>query len=227
VYQAPTGRAEDARTLLHSTSRDLVDWSAPVDFAASVLDPALRNIDGALAHHGGRFFLGWKSVQSFLVTRSAGPELDGRWLEPLPVDARLRFGPSSMSHAWAENFQFLQLDGAWHMVATARAPGLPLSRHVYTGSHEPHLYLMDGSGEELADWTRWICKRRLEIPQEDWNRGMHANSAFLADWREHDGHFYLFYAGSQDHERFGGRGHAKLGVARSRDLVRWEVPQGR
>ena len=44
------------------------------------------------------------------------------------------------------------------------------------------------------------------------------------DWRERDGHFYLFYAGSNDGERFSGRGHAKIGVARSTDLKTWTLP---
>lgn len=221
VFQAPTGRSG---TLMLSTSRDLVAWTPPVDLGPRLLDPAVRNIDGALARDGTHFYLGWKRDQSFFVTRSAGADLDGRWVEPQPVDARLRFGPSSLSHAWAENYQFLRIDGAWHMVATARASGLPVSRHPYTGSHEPYLYLMDGGGQSLADWTRWICKRELLVPREDWNPAMHANSGFLADWREHDGHFYLFYAGSADHERFGGRGHGKIGVVRSRDLVHWAPP---
>ncbi len=223
TFQA-AGDGERAAILKLSTSPDGTDWSPPVDLAPELLDPAERNIDGALARHGGRFFLGWKRDQSLLVTRSAGPELDGRWSPPLHAAAPLAFGPSPLGHEWAENYQFLRLDGAWTMIATARRPGFPLSRHEYTGSHEPYVYTMDGSGRQLEDWTRWRCKRLLEVPTEDWNRAMHANSAFLADWRAHDGYFYLFYAGSNDHTSFDRRGHGKIGVARSRDLVRWRVP---
>lgn len=224
TFQAPSGGGERARILQLTRSRDLVDWSPPRALGPELLDPAERNIDGALARHGDRLYLGWKRDQSLYVTRSLGPELDGRWEMPRPADAILAFGPNSVTHDWAENYQFVAIDGRWHMVATARAPGFPMSRHEYTGSHEPYLYTMDGDGGDLEDWTRWRCKRRLAIPQEAWNPAMHANSAFLADWREHDGHFYLFYAGSADHTSFDRRGHGKLGVARSRDLVHWSVP---
>jgi hypothetical protein len=227
VFQSPPqppgegGVSARARVLYRSESRDLVDWSAPVEIEIAGLDRAERNIDGALARHGDRAVLGWKREQSFVVAESAGPWSFGR---ARPVAGELRFGPSSLSHAWAENFQFLDVDGAWLLIATARAPGLPFTRHVYTGSHETYLYQMRGRGDATVDWTRWHCKQHVEIPHEDWNRAMHANSGFLADWRAHDGHFYLFYAGSADHDRFEGRGHAAIGVARSRDLVHWSVP---
>jgi hypothetical protein len=51
-----------------------------------------------------------------------------------------------------------------------------------------------------------------------------ADCAFLADWRQYDGYFYLFYAGSDDGDSFQLRGHGKIGVARSRDLVEWRAP---
>ena len=224
TFQRRSAHEGGATGLYFSTSRDLVSWSPARELGPEIVDPALRNLDAALARHGGHFILGWKRVQSFVVTRSLGPELDGRWLEPLPVTAPLKFGPNSLSHDWAENFQFLEIDGRWHMVATAKAPGIPFSRHIYTGSHESYLYTMDGSGDALEDWTHWRCKRLLEVPQEDWNQAMHANAGYLADWREHDGHFYLFYAGANDHESFERRGHGKIGVVRSRDLVHWKLP---
>lgn len=53
-----------------------------------------------------------------------------------------------------------------------------------------------------------------------------ANAAFLCDARPVDGYYYLFYSGSTETLLFNGRGHAKVGVARSVDLVDWEVPPG-
>ncbi|MFP4107096.1 MAG: hypothetical protein ACLFVU_13565 [Phycisphaerae bacterium] len=65
-----------------------------------------------------------------------------------------------------------------------------------------------------------------------------SNAPFLCDWREQDGHFYLLYAG-KNHERaneFRGTGDAtvtgkgwprgwnRLALARSKDLLNWEVP---
>ena len=53
----------------------------------------------------------------------------------------------------------------------------------------------------------------------------HANSAFLCVASRQPGHFsYLLYAGSDELTQFGGWGHAKIGVARSTDLVHWQVP---
>jgi hypothetical protein len=219
VWQAESGRGEDARILRVATSPGLVDWSAPRELAPQLLDPALRNIDGALARHDGYFYLGWKRVQDFYVTRSIDRALDGRWLPAQPASA---------AGAWAENFQFLSIDGVWHMVATAWDPRLYRCTErpefiVYTCNHEPFLYRMDGDGSRLEDWTRWVDKRFLDVPFEGWNTIMHANSAYLADWRRYDGHFYLFYAGANDGDSFDLRGHGKIGVARSRDLIEWRV----
>ncbi len=52
----------------------------------------------------------------------------------------------------------------------------------------------------------------------------HANSAFLCVGPQ--GEDYLTYAGSTELTQFGGWGHARIGVARSSDLVHWEVPPG-
>lgn len=217
VFQVESPAGGSARTLAGSVSTNLVDWSPPEPVAAEVMDPSLRNIDGAVAEHGGYLYLGWKRVQEFFVTRR--PLLGAGW-EP-PIEA-------SAAGAWAENFQFIEIDGAWRMVATGYDPLLfRCTGHptwiTYTCNHEPFIYRMDGSGDDLQDWTRWVDKTHLQIPFEDWNPAMHANSAFLADWREHDGYFYLFYAGSLEGDRFELRGHGKIGVARSRDLVEWRV----
>jgi hypothetical protein len=217
VFQRSTPAGGDVLAL--STSADLQNWTTPVALAPDVMSPALRNIDGALAERDGYFYLGWKRIQQFVVTRSVERALDGQWL---PARA------ASAAGEFAENFQFLAVDGAWRLLATGRDPGpyrcdKPIYA-FYTCDHEPFLYRMDGDGSDLDHWTRWVDKTYLHIPFEDWNTVMHANSAFLADWRQHDGYFYLFYAGSDDGDSFQLRGHGKIGVARSRDLVEWRVP---
>ncbi|GIW40929.1 MAG: hypothetical protein KatS3mg076_1506 [Candidatus Binatia bacterium] len=210
-----------AATLWVSTSEDLREWSPPRELAPELLDPTLRNIDGALAEEGGYFYLGWKKVQSFVVTRSVDPVLDGRWLPERPAVA-------GEEGEFAENFQFIEIDGTWRLLATGRDPGPYRCEEpayaIYTCDHEPFLYRMEGDGTELEHWTRWVEKTHLEVPFEEWNTVMHANSAYLADWRRYDGHFYLFYAGSSDGKSFELRGHGKIGMARSRDLEHWEVP---
>jgi hypothetical protein len=72
----------------------------------------------------------------------------------------------------------------------------------------------------------------LAVPAETWNTGPGLNSvnfeeadgAYLCDARSIDGHFYLFYFGANELTSYGGWGHTALGVARSRDLIRWQVP---
>ena len=221
VFQGPTGVTNDARVLRYATSTDLVEWEPPADLAPDLLDPAKRNIDGALAEHDGYFYLGWKQVQQFYVTRSVDRVLDGRWL---PARRASAGGPNE----FAENYQFIRIDDHWRMVATGHDPGPYRCDNpafiIYTCNHEPFIYSMDGAGNDLDDWTRWIDKTHLQVPFAAWNTVMHANSAYLADWRAYDGYFYLFYAGSTDGDRFDLRGHGTIGVARSRDLVEWRVP---
>ncbi len=201
------------RNLFYSTSLDLEDWTPSIQ-----LNPALklnaRRIDGALAYESGFYYIGYKSRQRFRVARSEGPELDGNWLPSKSASA---------GGGWAENYQFIKIDGQWFMIATARDPEKPIDTG-YTASHESFIYMMDGDGSVYRHWTRWVDKRQLKVPCEDWNRAMHANSAYLCDWRNHDGYFYLFYAGSNDHTSFDRRGHGKIGVIRSRDLENWNVP---
>jgi hypothetical protein len=82
----------------------------------------------------------------------------------------------------------------------------------------------------------------LVIPGQSWDSGPglssvnfeHANSVFLCDARTAtapatgndaaDGYYYVTYAGSDELTRFGGWGHAEIGIARSTDLVHWQVP---
>jgi hypothetical protein len=173
-----------------------------------------RHIDGAFAVDGGYVYLGYKRWQTFYITRSPRPVWEGQFLPPVQASA---------GGEWAENFQFLNIDGQWRMLATARDPQQS-DGGGYTASHEPFLYTMEGRGEILADWARWHNKRQLIVPSEEWNSVMHANSGYLCDWRAGDGYFYLFYAGAADSTSFEGRGHGKIGMARSTDLETWHVP---
>jgi hypothetical protein len=78
----------------------------------------------------------------------------------------------------------------------------------------------------------WSTGQQLSVPDESFNSGTgvssvgyeHANSAFLCVGP--GGEDYLTYAGSTELTQFGGWGHARIGVARSTDLVQWEVPPG-
>ena len=72
----------------------------------------------------------------------------------------------------------------------------------------------------------------LVIPGQSWDSGHglssvdyeHANSVYLCDAHAADGEYYVTYSGSDELTHFGGWGHAKIGIARSTDLVHWQVP---
>jgi hypothetical protein len=211
VYQSEDPTRD--RRLFWSESTNLRDWTRGKPLAPT-FRPKERLIDGALAWHDSFFYLAGKATQQFWVSRAKS--MDGPWDEPIQAGA---------DGEWAENFQFLNIDGVWRMVATGRQPAdwKPRGGGTYTGSHEPYIYKMEGPGTSLEHWSKWTNRTLLSVPFEKWNTVMHANSAFLCDWRQHDGWFYLFYAGSTDDQRFAKRGHGKIGVARSRDLATWYV----
>jgi hypothetical protein len=232
-------RAEDSLAqLLHTTSHNLRQWTSPQRLVdpTQVLplppgQPVPSLIDGALAKEGKHFFLGfkWRQQQTFHVTRSQSAVLNGQWRQARRALAGTD-DPTDLILGFAENYQFLKIDKVWRMVATGRDPEgfrcgtADLRLYIFACSHEPFIYTPDGDGTALAHWTRWRRKTRLRIPYEDWNPIMHANAAFLADWRAYDGFFYLFYAGAVDGLSFELRGHGKIGVARARDLIHWRLP---
>lgn len=211
VFQSEDAKRD--RRLFWSQSKNLYEWS-PMHELAPTFRAAERLIDGALAFHNGFYYLGGKATQQFWVSRAKS--LEGPWAEPIQATA---------DGDWAENFQFIRIAGKWRMVATGRVPAgmRPRGTGSYTSGHEPWIYEISGTGDALQDWARWTSKQHLNVPFEDWNKLVHANSAYLCDWREQDGWFYLFYAGSNDDTTFAKRGHAKIGVARSKDLVNWHV----
>jgi hypothetical protein len=121
---------------------------------------------------------------------------------------------------WFENYQFLEIDGKWHVLGTR----IPV--------HVPELWRLDGNPADPKAWLKWTKVRDLTVPGEAWNSGgkvagidfERANSAYLFDNRVVDGYFYLFYAGSTELQTNAGRGWSKIGVARSNNLENWSVP---
>jgi hypothetical protein len=188
-------------------------WSAPVRLIPGIFEEE-RTIDGALAHTRDGLFLLFKRGAHTAVEQHDGlawspsGSPDGPWSYVGETDL-----------PWSENFQFHSIDGTWHVLLTE----IPI--------HRPALYRLAGDPADPESWRHWTLVRQFDVPQEEWNRGetpgvTHetANSAYLCDARRLDGYWYLFYAGSTELTTFEGRGHAKIGVARSKDLERWEVP---
>jgi hypothetical protein len=215
----------NGREIFLSISSDLDLWSTPVQLTMDLVADA-PIIDGALGFDGTRFVLGFKDRrrQTFHVARASKAMLDGHWDPPLRALASV----DDPIEGFVENYQFVPIDGTWRLVATGRDPDPyrcsdPVFA-LYTCDHEPFIFTIGGDPTAFASWTAWTHKRRLRIPFEPWNRVMHANTGYLVDWRAYDGFFYLSYAGSDDGDAFELRGHGKIGLARSRDLVHWRLP---
>lgn len=222
VFQQRNPGAPEIARLFLSTSPDLLSWTPRAEIGTNVL-PGLSIIDGALArvHDRTHLLLKWRVEDRPWLAITSTDDLTAHW----DLDGRLVADTEHPFHGFAENGQFIEIDGRTRMLATARDPEGFRCTSIYTCSHEPFLYdFARGDGRDPSDWFDWRHKAFLWIPYESWNTVMHANTGFLADWREHDGFFYLSYAGANDSESFQGRGHGKIGLARSRDLMHWRLP---
>jgi hypothetical protein len=206
TYQTPTGL--DYRT---SANASLTSWSP-----AHPLGPGLdqRMIDAALAFTGHGVILGFKagtSTQHFEVA----------WAPSLTGTFHLVGQPDiSVYNDTVENYEFLTVGGKWTLVATSNTLDQPF---IFT--------LAAGDPATPSSWLHWSTGRELQIPSQPFNSGPgissvgyeHANSAFLCVGP--GGEDYLTYAASTELTRFGGWGHARIGLARSTDLTTWQVPQ--
>jgi hypothetical protein len=213
TYQTQT--ADSQLEYRISTDGSLSHWSD-----AHALGPGLapRMIDAALAFTGHGVILGYKAgttTQHFEVA----------WSPSLGSPFHLVGSPDiSVYNDTVENDEFVTVDGAWHLVATSNTLDQPF---IFT--------LGPGDPTVPTTWLSWSAGRQLQIPDQPFNleqgqagRGLssvnfeHANSAFLCVGP--GGQDYLTYAASTELTQFGGWGHARIGLARSRDLTTWAVP---
>jgi hypothetical protein len=221
TYQSDPGDVGGSAKLYYRTSRDLITWTPPKPLGRALHPRAAdRMIDGALAFVGHGVMLGYKygvsggtQKQAFEIAYSPSGSLDGPWtLVGRPAISQ--FGDTF------ENYEFVEIDGQWHLVATTNT----LDR--------PYFATLHGAADNPRSWLDWVDGRVLDIPAEVWNSALGptsvthevANAVYLCDARALDGHYYVFYAGSSELTDFGGWGHAKVGIARSTDLVHWQVP---
>lgn len=214
-------------------SADLAAWSAPIAIAPN-LTVGHRCIDLALARHGDRWIAVWREGQTprFGWAR----ELRGPWSfigddgsgRIVREDGRV-IRDEKMTH---ENFQFIAIDGTWHLLSTDYNP------------HEPWLYRMVGDPAELRSWTQWCDGRVLRMPSQGFNsmtgdmdcvrradfvRPLYpcwddpsrvhivdglSNAPFAWDERARDGHFYVLYAGKNEQRRNDFNGTAAGGGSR-------------
>ena len=207
TYQTPQGLAY--RT---ASNASLQSWSAPHPLGRGL---ASRMIDAALAFTGHGVILGFKAgttTQHFEIA----------WAPSLAGTFRVVGQPDIVVYNdTVENYEFLTVDGSWHLVATSNTLDQPF---LFT--------LGPGDPTTPSTWLHWSAGQQLSVPTESFNNGTgissvgyeHANSAFLCVGP--GGEDYLTYAGSTELTQFGGWGHARIGLARSTDLVHWAVPPG-
>lgn len=218
TYDSGPGEAGGGQSkLYYRTSVDLTHWSVPHRLARSLAPGASdRMIDPALAWTGHGLILGYKSGtahQHFEIAWSRSGSLAGPWVSVGRPDISL-YGDT------VENFEFLTVGGRWRLVATSNL------------LDQPWMFALAGNPDVPASWLHWTSGTELHIPGQAWDTGTgissvgyeHANSVFLCDAHARGGYYYATYAGSDELTQFGGWGHAKIGIARSTDLVHWQVP---
>lgn len=245
TYDSDPGGTDGSQSkLYYRTSTDLETWSAPEPLALSLHPaPGDRMIDPALAWTGHGLILGYKdgtasnsnststsspssgasSSQHFEIAWSPTGSLTGPW--------RYVGRPDIVVNGdTIENFEFVAVAGSWHLVATSNT------------FDQPWIFELSGDPNTPSSWLHWTGGRMLVIPGQSWDSGPgvssvgfeHANSVFLCDDpagpagasgdNSGAGYYYVTYSGSDELTHFGGWGHAKIGIARSTDLVHWQDP---
>ena len=127
-------------------------------------------IDAALAFTGHGVILGFKAgttTQHFEIA----------WAPTLTGTFHLVGRPDIVVYNdTVENYEFLTVDGAWHLVATSNT------------LDQPFLFTL-GAGDPAtpSTWLHWSAGQELSVPSQPFNSGAgissvgyeHANSAFL------------------------------------------------
>lgn len=220
TYQSDPGQVDGAQArLYYRTSADLENWSAPQPLAQN-LAPAAddRMIDGSLAWTSHGLILGYKAglagnAQAFEIAWSPDGSLSGPWKYVGKPDIVVYGGT-------VERDEFVAVDGRWRLLATSNT------------LDQPWIFELAGNPDQPTGWLDWTSGYELNVPKAAWDTGKGvssvdyewANSAFLCNASADGGYYYLLYAGSNELTAFDGWGHAKIGIARSRDLVHWQVP---
>ena len=125
-----------------------------------------------------------------------------------------------------ENYEFVAAAGRWHLVATSNT------------FDQPWIFELSGDPTTPSSWLHWTGGRMLVIPGQSWDFGPgvssvdfeHANSVFSAPTTPAPRNTTPATATTTSPTRAAtssptsGWGHAKIGIARSTDLVHWQVP---
>lgn len=206
--------------LFFMESNDLIHWSNIKQVARNLTEKD-RVIDIAISFENNKYYIVWKyREKSGLVNKDHVRIATASTLDRDAIYignggfAEFYLKDGSKSSKTHENFQIIKIDGIWYLLSTDYIP------------HSPWFYKIsgDGRGHNDEDWLRWVDGYEFKIPQEAFNTNHLANAAFLTDWRQFNGHFYLLYAGRTEGRSHALRGDNKLGLARSKDLFNFEVP---
>ena len=153
-----------------------------------------------------------KPVKKYTSRIASSSALNEPWSFIGDGHARFYLYGGNESHLTHENYEFIAIDRKQMLLSLDYAP------------HHPVLYTISKDPECDESWLTWIDGYDLLVPRERFNTLHVANAPYLVDWREHDGYFYLLYAGRTHGFTHAGRGNNKLGLARSRDLQAWNIP---
>jgi hypothetical protein len=196
--------------LFYESSPDLVHWSARKPLARN-LTTAGRVIDAAVAGAGGGFYLTWREGRSPIIPHMAfAKSMDGPWAFVGSGVAELKMPNGKDNGSNHENFEFVKIDGKWRLLTSDYPPG-----------HEEYLYTQ----LTPSNWLEWGQGQHFDIAKADYSSLIPCDAAALYDWRKHDGYFYLLCAGRTEATTFLARGHNRLALQRSKDLVHW-LPAG-
>lgn len=206
-YQTYQRWRPDPTNLIFAYSDDVENWdpkNANLWFAQSVA-ANMRSIDPALAFHGSKVYLVWKSDKYqdgpvFAVNRSGDPTKNEWHMLGAPD-----WGKS-------ENYQLIKIDGKWRSISA----GLDVGDDPY----QFFFATMKGNGDNEDDWLHWD-RISIQLPNESGMSTNYFRSIYLADWRELDGFFYVIWATVYTNTK-GFKG--LLHMARSKDLKNWFLP---
>ncbi|MEQ8704828.1 MAG: hypothetical protein RIC19_12955 [Phaeodactylibacter sp.] len=201
--------------LFYAVSEDLEHWERDIPLAHE-LTTDKRAIDASLAYHEGKYILSWKGKKG--KTRMACSESDLDSFQFInfgyPVYLMREGGENGMIH---ENYEYFQADDQWWCLTTDYAYN-PYREHA------PYLYKLKEAPSQFPSWLQWEDGYKITIPiEKGFNTSYAANAAFICDGRAYDGYYYMIYAGRTENKTHAKRGDNKLGLARSRDLVNWDI----
>lgn len=215
VYNSWGNLPDKPNALFYRLSADGVQWSEQRRLAPDLIKDWA--IDGNLIDFAGRVVLFWKTRGQESVTRAAFADAAEGPFDLIPavegfkdgeVTFALREGVSGPK--WFENTNIYRIDGEWRLLAV----------HLKI----PYLFRMQGTGEDLQDWLRWVDGYPIEIDRQPWNGFVPSNGPEIVPAQRPGEPHYIFFGGKNGcfRSEFIGRGWYKLGAARSYDLENWE-----